>query len=113
MGVCCICGCIGKLTFEHVPPKAAFNDRGVFQAKLEDLIGGKWTPGGPLTHGKHLQRGAGRHSLCAKCNNDTGAWYGTAYVDFAYQAMSLLDRSKGKLSLAYPYGVFPLRVLKQ
>jgi len=35
-GECCICGKIGKLTFEHVPPKAAFNDRGVFQAKMEE-----------------------------------------------------------------------------
>jgi len=27
--------------------------------------------------------------------------------------MTLLHRSKAKLSLAYPYGIFPLRVLKQ
>jgi hypothetical protein len=101
------------LSFEHVPPKAAFNDRGVFQAKIDDLLAGKWLPGETLTGAKHLQRGAGRHTLCAKCSNDTGAWYGTAYVDFARQAMALLVRSKGKLSLAYPYGIFPLRVLKQ
>ncbi len=112
-GECCICGCVGKLTFEHVPPEAAFNDRRVFQAKIEELLGGKWTPGTPITRGKYVQRGAGRHSLCAKCNNNTGAWYGTAYIDFARQAMILLHRSNGKLSLAYPYGIFPLRVMKQ
>lgn len=66
-----------------------------------------------MPRGKQQQRGAGRHSLCARCNNDTGAWYGTAYVDFARQAMSLLERSNGKLALAYPYGIFPLRVIKQ
>lgn len=113
IGECCICGCIGKLTFEHVPPAAAFNDRRVFQAKIDELIGGRWTPGEPVTRGKYVQRGAGRHSLCAKCNNDTGAWYGTSYVDFARQAMILLHRSNGKMSLAYPYAIFPLRVLKQ
>jgi hypothetical protein len=112
-GECCICGNVGKLTFEHVPPAAAFNDRRVFQAKMEELLGGKWTPGEPIKHGKYFQRGAGRYSLCAKCNNDTGAWYGTAYVDFARQAMILLHRSNGTMSLAYPYGIFPLRVLKQ
>src|SRR5262249_11568940 len=48
-----------------------------------------------------------------QCNNDTGAWYGTPYVDFARQAMILLHRSNAKLSLAYPYRIFPLRVLKQ
>ena len=109
----CICGSIGKLTFEHVPPRAAFNDRGVFEAKIDDLLGGEWIPGEATAGGKYQQRGAGRHSLCAKCNNDTGAWYGAAYVDFARQAMILLHRSNGKMSLAYPYGVFPLRVLKQ
>jgi hypothetical protein len=112
-GECCICGYVGKLTFEHVPPRAAFNDRRVFQAKIDDLLGGKWLPGEDLKSGKYVQRGAGRHSRCAKCNNETGAWYGTAYVDFARQAMILLHRSNGKMSLAYPYGIFPLRVLKQ
>lgn len=112
-GECCICGNVGKLTFEHVPPAAAFNDRRVFQAKIDELLGGKWIPGEPMTRGKYVQRGAGRHSLCGKCNNDTGAWYGTPYVDFARQAMVLLHRSDGKMSLAYPYRIFPLRVLKQ
>jgi hypothetical protein len=104
---------MGKLTFEHVPPKAAFNDRRVFEAKIDDLLAGKWLPGEALQSGKYIQRGAGRHSLCAKCNNDTGTWYGTAYVDFARQALILLHRSNGHMKLAYPYGIFPLRVLKQ
>lgn len=112
-GECRICGMIGKLTFEHIPPEAAFNDRKVFHAKIDQLIGGKWTPGEPLVGARQSQRGAGSYTLCAKCNNDTGSWYGSAYVDFAYQAMILLDRSKGKMSLAYPYKIFPLRVLKQ
>ena len=113
VGECCICGSIGGLTFEHVPPRAAFNDRRVFEASIENLFAGQWIPGTPITKGRYVQRGAGRHSLCQKCNNDTGAWYGTPYVDFTRQAMTLLDRSKGELSLAYPYRIFPLRVLKQ
>jgi hypothetical protein len=112
-GECCICDYVGKLSFEHVPPKAAFNDRGVFQAHIDDLLDGKWLPGQPLARAKLVRRGAGRHSICAKCNNDTGAWYGQAYVDFTRRAMALLVRSNGKMSLAYPYGIFPLRVLKQ
>jgi hypothetical protein len=35
------------------------------------------------------------------------------HVDFARQAIILLHRSNGMLKLAYPYGIFPLRVLKQ
>jgi len=112
-GECYICGAVGKLTFEHVPPAAAFNDRRVFQAKIDQLLGSDWTPGMPPVRGTYNQRGAGRFSLCGKCNSDTGSWYGRAYVEFAYQAMLLLHRSNGTLSLAYPYRIFPLRVLKQ
>ena len=100
-GECCICGTFGELTFEHVPPRAAFNDRRVFEAKLDSLLGGQWKPGTPITKGRYVQRGVGRHSLCGKCNNDTGTGYGQAYVDFARQAMILLDRSKGKMSLGH------------
>jgi hypothetical protein len=104
-GECCICGYIGELTFEHVPPRAAYNDRRVFEAKMENLLGGEWIPGTAVTNGRYLQRGAGRYSLCGKCNNDTGAWYGTPYVDFARQAMVILSRSKGELSLAISHAV--------
>jgi hypothetical protein len=113
MDRCCICGCIGKLTFEHVPPRAAFNEHRVFEADIEKLLAGKWAPGERPTDGAWKQRGAGRYSLCGKCNNDTGAWYGESYVQVAKQAMLLLHRSSGTLSLAYQYGMFPLRFLKQ
>jgi hypothetical protein len=112
-GECRICGTIGKLTFEHVPPHAAFNDHRVFEADLEKMLGGKWAPGERPTDGVYKQRGAGRYSLCGKCNSDTGAWYGESYVQVAKQAMFLLYRSAGHLSLAYPYAMFPLRFLKQ
>jgi hypothetical protein len=112
-GVCCICGTEGKLSFEHIPPRAAFNDNRIFEADIDALMNGKWTPGSEPTEGKYAQRGAGRYSLCGKCNNDTGTWYGKAYVDVAKQAMSRLYASSGTMSLAYPYGMYPLRFLKQ
>lgn len=112
-GVCCICGTDGRLSFEHVPPRKSFNDHRVFEADIEKLIEGKVTPGEKPTDGAWKQKGAGRYSLCGKCNNDTGAWYAESYVQVAKQAMLLLHRSGGNLSLAYPYGMFPLRFLKQ
>jgi hypothetical protein len=112
-GTCCICGTHGKLSFEHVPPRAAFNDHRIFEADIEKLLQGKSEPGEKPTEGRYKQRGAGRYTLCAKCNNDTGGWYGTSYVTVAKQAMTLLYRSRGDLSLAYPYGMYPLRFLKQ
>lgn len=112
-GICCICGTEGKLSFEHVPPKAAFNDQGIFEANIETMLNGKWSIGEKPTEGKHAQRGAGRYSLCIKCNSDTGGWYGASYVEVARRAMTLLHASNGNLSLAYPYSMWPLRFLKQ
>lgn len=111
-GKCCICGVVGRLTFEHVPPRAAFNDKRVFEADIASLIADKWSPGAKVD-GRYKQAGAGKYSLCEKCNSDTGSWYGTPYVDFAQQAMRLVHASKGEMSLAYPYRIRPLRVLKQ
>jgi hypothetical protein len=48
-----------------------------------------------------------------ECNNDTGSWYGTAYADWATQAMRILIGTQGRPTLEYPFRLFPLRVLKQ
>jgi hypothetical protein len=63
--------------------------------------------------GRYQQRGAGAHTLCEKCNNDTGSWYGDAYANWAQQAMRLIVGTRGRPSLDYPFNLFPLRVLKQ
>jgi len=113
IGTCCICGTHGPLSFEHVPPKRAFNDHGVFEADIMKMLAGGWEPGVKPRAGRISQRGAGRFTLCRKCNSSTGRWYGTAYITVAKQAMELLCRSGGDLSLAYPYRMYPLRFLKQ
>ena len=38
-GPCHICGKYGKLSFEHSPPEAAFNDRPLVYAAIKKLIG--------------------------------------------------------------------------
>ena len=106
VGTCCICGKESKLTYEHIPPKAAFNRFGM---KLYDF----WAY---LLHNnkryKHLQKGVGKYSLCASCNNLTGEWYGAAYAEFAAQGMSYYQaNSKGVLKVSYT--IYPLRVFKQ
>jgi hypothetical protein len=113
VGQCCICGVVKKLSFEHVPPHAAYNDQRIFESNIKDLVDGKWDGQSRPLSGKWVQRGAGKYTLCEKCNNDTGAWYGSPYVAWAKQGVELLGRANGTLSLAYPYRVFPLRVLKQ
>lgn len=101
------------LSFEHVPPRAAFNDQRVFETNIQKMLAGEWDGKPQPPQGKWVQAGAGKHTLCEKCNNDTGSWYGSAYVAMARQALELVTRSGGTASLAYPYRIFPLRVLKQ
>jgi hypothetical protein len=109
-GTCHICGSFGDLTFEHVPPKAAFNDKRVIKATFEEAValGPEEIVRGPIQQG-----GVGAHTLCAKCNNLTGHWYGPQFVDWCYQGMNILIRSGGKPSLIYLHHVFPLAILKQ
>ncbi len=105
-GTCCICGKDTELTFEHIPPKAAFNH---FHLRLYDFFG-------YLIHNytkyTATQNGMGRYSLCSSCNNRTGEWYGAAYAEFASQGMSYY-RTQAQGLMAVPYTIYPLRVLKQ
>lgn len=110
IGKCHICGSVGPLSFEHIPPRRAFNDRPVIRAQFEDLVG--LGPDEPIS-GQSKQRGMGEYTLCPKCNNDTGSWYGKDFVDWCYQGFEILVRSKGNPSLIYLNYLFPLRILKQ
>lgn len=105
-GVCSICGENTTLTFEHIPPRSAFNR---FNMRLYDF----W---GYLLHNNtkytQFQKGAGKYSLCSSCNNLTGKWYGAAYAEFASQGMRYFKaNAQGHLSV--PYTIYPLRVFKQ
>lgn len=105
-GTCCICGEEKELTFEHIPPRAAFNH---FNLKMYDFWAYVLRNN---TRYKQFQKGAGRYSLCGSCNNLTGEWYGAAYAEFASQGMRYYKQNaQGVLSV--PYTIYPLRVLKQ
>jgi hypothetical protein len=114
VGPCHICGIVGPLSYEHIPPEKAFNDRPVLRypwsadialgPQQEIILQGKPTK---------YQRGAGQYTLCEPCNNETGAWYGNQFIDWCYQGMDILIRAQGRPSLIYLHHILPLRVLKQ
>lgn len=110
VGPCHLCGTTGPLSFEHVPPKQAFNWRPVQTSGGEELLQAVNLDD---LRGRIAQRGSGNYTLCGRCNNLTGHWYGAAYIDFAWQAARVLHLSRGAPSLYYNYLVFPLRVIKQ
>ena len=65
-GRCCLCGSEGKLSFEHIPPRSAFNDSTVLEVEFDKLITAESLEN---LKGKQNQRGGGDYSLCPKCNS--------------------------------------------
>jgi hypothetical protein len=114
-GKCRICGKEGKLSFEHVPPEAAFNKATAIEYSLESWMTKR------KVKGEHCQGGVGQYTLCQQCNSDTGSWYGDEYVKWAKTAHDILlfierrpEHFVGKTTVvATLKNVYPLRFLKQ
>jgi hypothetical protein len=117
-GKCHICGQEGKLSYEHVPPEKAFNNyrtkiyKGI-QLIEKDDISMPWDF--RSLKGDVLQRGIGNYTLCINCNNNTGAWYGSSYIDFVFQSFKILKNSKrvSETEESNFFRVYPLRIIKQ
>jgi len=114
-GTCHICGQTGFLSFEHIPPKSAYNKKTLVQYNLEDKIRKA------NVKGRKIQGGVGAYTLCETCNNDTGSWYASEYVRWAsigYDTLKILHKDhklfgdKHELAVVFKE-VYPLRFLKQ
>ena len=85
-GICKLCGKYTVLTYEHVPPKAAFNNAPVKQIRGYEVIKSLGEDRLPWDlsnlYGKIQQRGKGGYYLCHSCNENTGAWYVTCFASF-------------------------------
>lgn len=111
-GECCICGSFGPLTYEHIPPEAAFNDNAILEADVDTLIAAKTVAERRNPPTRKKQRGAGRHTLCASCNSNTGAWYVPSYLRWAAQGWRNAYRFYPYVA-NQPFVVEPLAVAKQ
>lgn len=85
-GVCSICGKGGKLTFEHIPPKAAYNETGVELYGIEDWL--RREDGG-LSGGAPQPDGSGLYSICKSCNELSGAHYLPAFAKLVHAGIDL------------------------
>lgn len=112
-GTCHLCGSEAKLSFEHVPPEKAFNDRALTNIDVQKLLHSEDIKKLDDTSGIISQRGAGGYTLCIPCNTKTGGWYGGAYVDWVYQGMEIITAINDRPKLTYPFQIYPLRVIKQ
>jgi hypothetical protein len=111
-GICCICGEMKTLTFEHVPPKSAFNNKPIYVQKFSHLMDRT-----SYVYGKKMKnnKGNGDYTLCKSCNNNTGDWYARDFADFAIQGMQILkeEKSSGEMIKFKNLKIKPLNVFKE
>lgn len=105
-GLCRICGATATLTFEHIPPASAGNDRRARSSPSLALLTSDrplhfpdsgWTPS---------QRGVGGYVLCKPCNDFVGRHYIPEYGQLATAlreqvdgAFAALGHAVGRLDL--------------
>ena len=104
-GFCRLCGSEGPLTKEHIPPASTYFPT---RARVRVQSGEEYLRG---RRGTIHQAGFHERVLCAKCNNNTGAWYGAEYARWCEAGRELLRHRAGT---APPRFVgYPLRIAKQ
>jgi len=117
VGKCHLCGEIGKLSLEHVPPQKAFNSAKNKLFGGEQLIGRDSLPWDfENLKAEHHQNGIGGNTLCVKCNSDTGGWYAKSYIDFVQKGYDELAKNRPTINASAVINfrdVYPLRVTKQ
>lgn len=120
VGICSICGKKCALTFEHVPPKAAFNTQTVDEIPQEEALKLMteqerlpWDTSGLKKIKK--QGGVGANVLCQSCNNNTGSWYMNYYAKFAHTIAKLLSENDNMSLKNLPFEIYdfqPLPIFK-
>jgi hypothetical protein len=113
IGLCCLCGHVGPLSFEHVPPQKAFNQDTVLTAEVKRLFGRDWWSEVKNPSGEPLKGGAGSFTVCQRCNNETGTWYAAEYVRLVRAAMPAMFGASAGDVIGVPAKIRPLRILKQ
>lgn len=120
-GNCKLCGQFKELTFEHVPPKKAFNSTAVKVFPFDEVIklytctDGRmpWDVSG--LKGKIQQKGGGGYYLCREFNNNTGSWYIEEYIRFVRTIHEMIVSNNFEINNAYSFKILkmnPLRILK-
>lgn len=114
LGKCHLCGKYSKLSYEHVPPSAAYNDMRILELDTIKIIKSKRSLAEiEACSGKINQRGSGAYTLCQQCNSQTGSWYGQEYVKVAKHFMPIVIQSSFFDEAYTTLQMHPLRFLKQ
>lgn len=116
IGKCALCGKKGKMTFEHIPPRAAFNATHAKPITIGSMLKGNKKYPWDVDGIKYIdqQAGTGVYSLCEACNKITGSWYGKAYQCFAAKGIEVVTTKIDSIYHSVEFKeVYPLRFIKQ
>jgi hypothetical protein len=109
LGTCAICLEHGKLSFEHVPPKSAFNNRAIRAWYGEAILDAR---NGAKKGYRIQQRGSGGMTLCGPCNRFCGKHYVPAFLQLVTAAVPIVEAGH-RSGLVYLEDVHALAVGKQ
>ena len=116
IGKCALCGKEDKMSFEHIPPRAAFNSSHAKPVTIGTILKGEKRYPWDIEGLKYVdqQGGMGVFSLCENCNKTTGSWYGKAYQSFAEKGMRIVTTEIDSIYHSVEFEkVYPLRFVKQ
>ena len=99
------------LSFEHVPPRAAFNHSPRFRPVTKELIAHR-VAGARAPSIVDEPRGAGAYTLCGDCNGRC-ARYARHFVDWAVTWQTVLDSTSNARQLTDSRSLRRSRIAKQ
>jgi hypothetical protein len=108
-GKCWLCGRWARLTREHIPPRAAFNNHPVLLYSVEQHSAKM----GRLEWAGRVEEGLIVRSLCAECNTRGGGKYGTHYADFIARVAPAVEKAHDGRQVIISGVRRPLSILKQ
>lgn len=116
IGKCALCGKEDKMSFEHIPPKSAFNSTHAKPVTVGAILKGRKKYPWDIDGLQYIdqQSGMGVFSLCEECNKLTGSLYGKAYQSFAIKGMGVITAEIDNIYHSVEFEkVYPLRFVKQ
>ena len=112
-GTCRLCGEKTLLSFEHVPPRVAFNKQTKYKSvDFKEFI----KEDNPLENppkGKEKQGGIGYNSFCKSCNSFLGSKYVPLYQRWFKAGMEILENVEFKKHSYRINDINPDKILKQ
>ncbi len=121
IGTCHLCLRKRPLTFEHVPPRAAFNTKKVALGGLRHWL--ERDNEGISLRRAIQQGGAGFRRRCEECNTRTGSWYAAELTAWGHAAaasvhallpIAQMDAQLDEHGVTFRIeGVRPLAIVKQ